>query len=97
MTADEIITAVAEVYDVPISSLMNERRRPFTEARRMAIYICSHHILASNSSTLAEIFHRSRSTVIHSINAAKCLLASDRQFYERYRQCVKRLKIVEFT
>ena len=78
VTVDKIISEVAKTFSVTPNEIRSKKRdKEIAEARQFAMYVLRETTQLSQKAIGAEFSGRDHTTVIHSINAAKDILAKD--------------------
>lgn len=89
---DIVLSAVSDIYNVPISDILsNVRKREFVEPRQIAICLIIEHIEKIKLVTVGHRFNRNHATVIYSKHTAKDLIDTNRAIKYRYDKINERL------
>jgi chromosomal replication initiator protein len=93
LTADGIITTVAQYYDLPVSDLTgSSRRQPLARQRQIAMYICREHTGLSLPKIGAAFGGRDHTTVMHAVDKIRGLLPEDKDVYDQVTEITQQLR-----
>ncbi|MGI9528307.1 MAG: chromosomal replication initiator protein DnaA [Acidimicrobiia bacterium] len=93
LTADGIITTVAQYYDIPVSDLTgSSRRQPLARQRQIAMYICREHTGLSLPKIGAAFGGRDHTTVMHAVDKIRGLLPEDKDVYDQVTEITQQLR-----
>ena len=92
LTADGIITTVAQYYEIPVSDLIgSSRRQPLARQRQVAMYVCREHTGLSLPRIGAAFGGRDHTTVMHAVDKIKGLLLEDKAIYDQVSEITQQL------
>lgn len=87
-----ILSAVCNEFGIELEAFYNGRKfRSYADARAIAAHILFDRIANITVYDIAEIFNKSRSTVIHMMNRCNNLMQSNEQFTSRYNAIVLKI------
>ena len=93
LTADGIITTVAQYYDIPVSELTSSsRRQPLARQRQIGMYICREHTGLSLPKIGAAFGGRDHTTVMHAVEKIGGLLPEDKDIYDQVTEITQQLR-----
>lgn len=93
LTADGIITTVAQYYDIPVSDLTgSSRRQPLARQRQIAMSICREHTGLSLPKIGAAFGGRDHTTVMHAVDKIRGLLPEDKDVYDQVTEITQQLR-----
>ncbi len=92
LTADTIISSVAQYYEIPRSDLTSSsRRQPLARQRQIAMYVCREHTGLSLP-RIGQVFGgRDHTTVIHAVEKVKGLIQTDKTVYDQVTEITQQL------
>ena len=92
LTADGIITTVAQYYEIPVSDLTGpSRRQPLARQRQIAMYVCREHTGLSLPRIGAAFGGRDHTTVMHAVDKIKALLLEDKHVFDQVTEITQQL------
>jgi chromosomal replication initiator protein len=92
LTADGIISTVAEYYALDIEDLTGpSRRQPLARQRQVAMYVCREHTGLSLPRIGAAFGGRDHTTVMHAVEKIKALLLEDKDIYDQVTAITQQL------
>jgi len=93
ITPPMILEASARYFDFPIEDLIGaSRRRPLVSARQVAMYVMRELTDMSYPAIAREFGGRDHTTVIHSVEKVKKLIAERRQVYDQVTELIQVIK-----
>lgn len=93
ITPQMILEASARYFDFPIDELIGaSRRRPLVSARQVAMYVMRELTDMSYPAIAREFGGRDHTTVIHSVEKVKKLIAERRQVYDQVTELIQVIK-----
>lgn len=91
-TSLNIISTVADVYNISVDEMLERNREPWiVEARYMAAYLMRKHILSAGPVFIASELGIDYSTVCYGIKHIKGLMEVDKNVRRRYNDVIDRL------
>jgi len=92
LTADTIISSVAEYYEIPRPDLTgSSRRQPLARQRQIAMYICREHTGLSLPRIGQAFGGRDHTTVMHAVDKVKGLIQTDKTVYDQVTEITQQL------
>lgn len=93
LTADRIISTVAQYYEIPRMELVGpSRRQPLARQRQTAMYICREHTGLSLPRIGAAFGGRDHTTVMHAVEKITNLLQTDKAVYDSVTAITQQLR-----
>jgi len=93
ITPQMILNESARYFDFPIEELIGaSRRRPLVNARQVAMYVMRELTDMSYPAIAREFGGRDHTTVIHSVEKVKKLIAERRQVYDQVTELIQVIK-----
>lgn len=93
LTADTIISCVAQYYGIPVSDLTSSsRRQPLARQRQTAMYVCREHTGLSLPRIGNAFGGRDHTTVMHAVDKIKGLLLEDKAVYDDVTEITQQLR-----
>lgn len=93
LTADGIISTVAQYYGLPVSDITgSSRRQPLARQRQIAMYICREHTGLSLPKIGAAFGGRDHTTVMHAVEKISTLLPEDKGVYDQVTEITQQLR-----
>jgi chromosomal replication initiator protein len=92
LTADGILSSVAQYYEIPQSDLTGpSRRQPLARQRQIAMYVCREHTDLSLPRIGRAFGSRDHTTVMHAVDKIKGLLQTDKDVYDQVTEITQQL------
>jgi chromosomal replication initiator protein len=92
LTADGIISTVAQYYEIRRSDLTGpSRRQPLARQRQIAMYVCREHTDLSLPRIGRAFGGRDHTTVIHAVEKIKGLIQTDKAIYDQVTEVTQQL------
>ncbi len=83
LTAESIISTVAQYYEIPQTDVVGaSRRQPLARQRQVAMYVCRQHTGLSLPKIGAAFGGRDHTTVMHAVDKITGLLQSDKAVFD---------------
>lgn len=93
LTADGIISTVAQYYEIPVSDLTSSsRRQPLARQRQIAMYICREHTGLSLPRIGAAFGGRDHTTVMHAVEKIGGLMIEDKDVFDQVTHITSQLR-----
>jgi chromosomal replication initiator protein len=92
LTADGILSSVAQYYEIPRSDLTGpSRRQPLARQRQVAMYVCREHTDLSLPRIGRAFGGRDHTTVMYAVDKIKGLLQTDKAVYDQVTEITQQL------
>ena len=93
LTAETIISTVAQYYEVPRSELVGpSRRQPLARQRQVGMYLSREHTGLSLPRIGAAFGGRDHTTVMHAVDKITNLLQTDKSIYDQVTEITQQLR-----
>ena len=80
VTIDTVLNDVAHAFNVTKKEMISKsRKRPFTDARQLAMYLINQHLNRTQEAT-GEIFDRDHATVIHALKKVNNIMDTEKNY-----------------
>lgn len=93
LTAESIMTTVAQYYEVPPNDLTGaSRRQPLARQRQVAMYMCREHTALSLPKIGAAFGGRDHTTVMHAVDKITGLIQANKDIFDQVSAITQQLR-----
>jgi chromosomal replication initiator protein len=93
LTAESIISTVAQYYEIPPTEMIgSSRRQPLARQRQVAMYVCREHTVLSLPRIGAAFGGRDHTTVMHAVDKITGLIQSDKSVFDDVSTITQQLR-----
>jgi chromosomal replication initiator protein len=93
LTAESIISTVAQYYEIPQTEMIgSSRRQPLARQRQVAMYVCREHTVLSLPRIGAAFGGRDHTTVMHAVDKITGLIQSDKSVFDDVSTITQQLR-----